>query len=441
MDKHKLERWAVLMGLAAPLAAQAQVTTEPATAVLPQIEIRGQGLGSTTEGTGSYTTGKARTALPLNMALRDTPQSISVVTQQRIEDQNLVTVTDVVNNVTGVSVNQYETNRAGFTSRGFDIDNLQIDGIPTTWDQAMELRRSGWARLAIYDRVEVVRGATGLMTGAGNPSAAINLVRKHAISKELSGSAEVGVGSWQRTPRHGRRVDAAEPGRHACAPAWSASTPSRQQLDRPGSRTRARAIRCTPPSMPTSTPKTLLSVGYSRQEDRSEGADVGRPAVLVHRRFSKTNWDVSKTSSAELDQLEDSEYDNYFANARTRIRRRLEAARLRQPRSDRKADSYLLYVSGVPDRIDRPGHVPVRRLLPDAHRAERFRPARQRSVPRCSAASMRRRSVTSPLGADSSTSDSRAADFGHGSTPDIGNFNNWNGAAYPNPSWGAADLL
>nr|WP_269140105.1 TonB-dependent siderophore receptor [Pseudothauera rhizosphaerae] len=49
--------------------------------------------------------------------------------------------------------------------------------------------------LAMQDRVEVVRGATGLMQGAGNPSAAINMVRKRPTSTwQFKGSAS--AGSW-----------------------------------------------------------------------------------------------------------------------------------------------------------------------------------------------------------------------------------------------------
>ncbi|MFP3334430.1 TonB-dependent siderophore receptor, partial [Pseudomonas sp. SIMBA_064] len=54
---------------------------------------------------------------------------------------------------------------------------------------------SGEANLAMYDRVEIVRGATGLAQGAGNPGGAINLVRKrptHRFQATLTGSA----GSW-----------------------------------------------------------------------------------------------------------------------------------------------------------------------------------------------------------------------------------------------------
>jgi outer membrane receptor for ferric coprogen and ferric-rhodotorulic acid len=148
-----------------------------------------------TEGTNSYTTDAARTATPLTMSLRETPQSVSVITQQRIQDQDLKTILDVVNNATGVSVNRYETGRGQFNARGFKLNSLMIDGVPTIYEQPWS---SGeiFSSLAMYDRVEVVRGANGLMTGAGDPSASLNMVRKRAYSKDLKGSVELSAGTW-----------------------------------------------------------------------------------------------------------------------------------------------------------------------------------------------------------------------------------------------------
>ena len=50
--------------------------------------------------------------------------------------------------------------------------------------------------MALYDHIDVVRGATGLTFGAGNPSAAINMVRKRATSTEPTANVEVSAGSW-----------------------------------------------------------------------------------------------------------------------------------------------------------------------------------------------------------------------------------------------------
>lgn len=151
---------------------------------------------ATTEGTGSYSTGSMNTATKLSLSLRETPQSVSVLTRQQIEDQGLVTLDDALQNITGLVVQKgYHVGDSGnFSARGFTISNLLLDGVPTSTGANGTFNADNDA-LDIYDRVEVVRGATGLTTGAGTPSAAINLVRKRPTA-EPRGSISAGAGSW-----------------------------------------------------------------------------------------------------------------------------------------------------------------------------------------------------------------------------------------------------
>jgi outer membrane receptor for ferric coprogen and ferric-rhodotorulic acid len=151
---------------------------------------------ATTEGTNSYTTGSMNTATKLPLSIRETPQSVSVVTRQRMDDQGMNDVNDVVKYAPGVTLRKFGQDRQQFLARGFTIDNLMYDGLPTilstfTQDTLAE------ADLALYDRVEVVRGATGLMTGAGNPSATLNLVRKRPTATPQV-SITTSAGSWDR---------------------------------------------------------------------------------------------------------------------------------------------------------------------------------------------------------------------------------------------------
>lgn len=421
---NKLSRIAVLIGLAFPFAAQAQAVSDSA-AVMPQIEIRGEQQGNTTEGTGSYTTGATKTATPLSMSLRETPQSVTVVTRQRIEDQGLSTVTDVVNNVTGVSVNQYETHRAGFTARGFDIDNLQIDGIPTTWDQPWS---SGevTGSLAMYDRVEVVRGATGLMTGAGNPSAAINLVRKRAQSKDLTGLVEVGVGRWSErraladvsTPLNDSgSVRARVVGEYQQGDSWVA-------LMKQQSQTLYGTVEAD------LTPKTLLSVGVSSQETDPE-APMWGGLPFWYTDGSTTNWDRSKTTAADWADWSTG-YDNYFANVEHGFNNGW-TLRATVSRGERSSDSHLLYLSGVPDRVTGLGM--------NAFSGSYVTETNQNDIglhasgPFAFAGRQHEAAFGYMHSKQKFNSNSRAADFGSASS-DVGNFNNWNGAAYPEPGWG-----
>ncbi|MCC7596445.1 TonB-dependent siderophore receptor [Janthinobacterium sp. FW305-129] len=148
-----------------------------------------------TEGSGSYTTQTMRSATRLGLSVRETPQAVSVVTRQQMDDQNLQTVEDVLQNAAGVAINRYDSDRTSFFARGFSIASYQYDGIPTTVDNAFSVGDSTLDMTA-YDRVEIVRGATGLLTGAGEPSATINLVRKRASSRQLAGNAALSLGSW-----------------------------------------------------------------------------------------------------------------------------------------------------------------------------------------------------------------------------------------------------
>jgi len=429
MDKQvyalRRRKLAVLVGLAMPLVVQAQVAESATTAVMPQVEVLAQKAGDTTEGTGSYTTGRSKTATPLSISPRDTPQSVTVITQQRIEDQGLHTVTDVVNNTTGVSVNQYETHRAGLTARGFDIDNLQVDGVPTTWDQPWS---SGevLGTLAVYDRVEVVRGATGLMTGAGNPSAAINLVRKRATAKDVTGSVEGGVGRWNE-----RRamVDLSAPlskdgavrarvvGEHRQAGSWVDLMKSKSQ-------TFYGTIEAD------LSPKTVVAAGFSRQETDPEGPMWGG-LPFWYTDGSRTNWDRSKTTAADWTRW-NTAYDNLFANIEHTFDNGWKL-RGTYTQGDRKGDSYLLYLSGVPERATGQGLAAfagsylTRTKQDDAglHAGGPFTLGGRKHE--AAFGFMHSRQVFD--------SQSRAADFG-GDYPPIGNFNTWNGASYPEPGWG-----
>lgn len=157
--------------------------------------IKGQGLGDTTENSGSYTTGTSNTSTKLPLTLRETPQSVTVVTRQRMDDQAMKNLDDVMQNATGITIVKNGAERSLYQARGQLVDTLQIDGIPTNVSNAYSMDAISKPTTDIYDRVEIVRGATGLMEGAGNPSAAINLVRKRPTATPQA-LIETSVGSW-----------------------------------------------------------------------------------------------------------------------------------------------------------------------------------------------------------------------------------------------------
>ncbi|MHC0465178.1 ferric-rhodotorulic acid/ferric-coprogen receptor FhuE [Kosakonia cowanii] len=144
-----------------------------------------------------YNTQTTSAGTKMTLVQRDIPQSISITTQQRMKDQQLETLGDVLKNTTGVFESAADSDRSTYYSRGFLIDNYMVDGIPTIFETRWNLG-DALSDTAMYERIEVVRGATGLMTGAGNPSASVNMVRKHADSREFTSNVSAEYGSWNK---------------------------------------------------------------------------------------------------------------------------------------------------------------------------------------------------------------------------------------------------
>ena len=153
-----------------------------------------QALGATTEDTHAYTTGSTSSATGLPLSLRETPQSVTVITRQQMDDRGAQDVGDLLRNTPGITQQAYDSDRMEFSSRGFAITNYQYDGINRPYDGVYGEAATN-VDAATLDRVEVVKGATGLMTGSGDPSATVNLVRKKP-TKAFKASVSGTVGSW-----------------------------------------------------------------------------------------------------------------------------------------------------------------------------------------------------------------------------------------------------
>ncbi|MFC3939003.1 TonB-dependent siderophore receptor [Pseudomonas gingeri NCPPB 3146 = LMG 5327] len=155
--------------------------------------IGGQMLGTSTDGTGSYTTG-AVTIGKTPHTLREIPQSVTVVTRQQMDDKNLTKLDEVLAQTTGITRSNRNFGGNVFNSRGFTLedDSYLIDGVP-----GLAYNLTGWLRpdMAVFDRVEVLRGSAGLLVGVGNPGGAVNLVRKRPTADPRF-SISTSAGSW-----------------------------------------------------------------------------------------------------------------------------------------------------------------------------------------------------------------------------------------------------
>ncbi len=131
------------------------------------------------------------------MDISEIPQTVNVISLQRIEDQNLTALRDVMEQTTGATV--VPADGAGmntyYFSRGYFIDTILLDGLPEA-----DTIGSGYSTAfdtGIYERVEVLKGPSGLYVGAGEPGALLSLVRKRARPQGAVNGTFVG-GSWNQ---------------------------------------------------------------------------------------------------------------------------------------------------------------------------------------------------------------------------------------------------
>jgi outer membrane receptor for ferric coprogen and ferric-rhodotorulic acid len=170
--------------LSAPFASLPAAETKPTTGDevvnMEEVSVAGDKIGPATP---------SLTATKLPLSIRQTPQSITVISRERMDRESLFSVNDVLQNVTGVYTSFYDSQRPLYFARGFQITEFQVDGMPTYSGSTNQEYDT-----ALYDRVEVIRGAHGLLTGAGIPSAVVNLTRKRP-GKDFAASINATTGS------------------------------------------------------------------------------------------------------------------------------------------------------------------------------------------------------------------------------------------------------
>jgi outer membrane receptor for ferric coprogen and ferric-rhodotorulic acid len=154
-------------------AAYAQQSTAVTDgSVLPAVTVKAQGDDTTTEGSGSYVARETTLGFT-HQSIKETPNSVSVVTRQRMDDQNMTSLEEALRYTTGINATTYGDGTAYYTSRGYNV-GIEYDGVSI----ADGIQYLPQLDLAFYDRVEVFRGPAGLLDGAGEPGGTVNMVRK-----------------------------------------------------------------------------------------------------------------------------------------------------------------------------------------------------------------------------------------------------------------------
>ena len=99
---------------------------------LPTVQVRGVGKQTTS----NYTIPTSSAATGIRLTQRETPQSLSVVTEKQMDDQGLDTLQDVLKQTPGVFHSKMGNNVSGhseFISRSQAIDSISVDGAPKSF--------------------------------------------------------------------------------------------------------------------------------------------------------------------------------------------------------------------------------------------------------------------------------------------------------------------
>ncbi len=184
-----------LIAAALPYAAFAEDVPQPVlTSELQTVNVTGKNRSTRTENRDSYTTSAMRTTTGLALSPKETPQSVSVITKTQISEQGITNLADALKTTTGVNVIR-DTGIPRFQSRGFYIDQIEEDGISSTVPGAINnpmYDAQSMNDIAVYDHIEVVRGATGLTQANGEPGGTVNAVRKRPTSERIiQGEAQI----------------------------------------------------------------------------------------------------------------------------------------------------------------------------------------------------------------------------------------------------------
>lgn len=275
MRTTRLPLGAALM-VAAAAVCTAELHAQPASGPLEEVLIVGK---------RSNRTSKGATNLPLSLI--DTPQAVTIIDREFIDSFGFDDVNDVLKLATGVNVEEVETDRTYYTSRGFDIKSMQVDGIglPFLWNVV------GALDTAVYERVEVIRGANGLLTGTGNPSGTINYVRKRPTN-ELQASTELWIESFDK-----RRIEADVGGPLTASGSWAgrivaAAQSSGSHLDHyENDRTIFYGVLDGQVGR-----NTTLTFGYTNQDNESTGVLWGA-LPLLYADGTQTDFDVETSTT------------------------------------------------------------------------------------------------------------------------------------------------
>lgn len=282
--------------------------------VLPTILVTAE-KNPSTEQSKSYTVPQSSSSTGLALSLKETPQSVTVVTRQQLDDKAAQSIGDVLASTTGITFKELDNGgRTSYRARGFDVTNYKSDGLAIQGGSGFSGAGNS-INMDLYDRVNIVRGANGLLGGTGDPSATIDLVRR-LPTKDFAGSVKLRTGSWDKKSIVGDiNLPLADDGRIRSRLVVSAEDSDgfrdREQIKRQG------VLASIAMDV---TDNTQLGAGFQYENSEMKGASWGTNVPIwfadgtrtnFDRKFNPTtNWSTTEREGETFFVSLDSQFDN-----------------------------------------------------------------------------------------------------------------------------------
>jgi catecholate siderophore receptor len=233
---------------------------------LDKMEVWGERMGD-----GHNKTTRSSTATKTDTKLIDVPQSLTVVTEEQIRDQQMTSLGDVVRYVPGVSSHQGENNRDQIIFRGNSSSaDFFVNGVRDDVQYYRDVYN--------LDRIEVLRGPNAMIFGRGGGGGIINRSTKEANFTELR-ELSLSGGSFEQARA---TLDVNQPLNRQSAvrlnAIWENAGSFRNRVD-----LKRQAINPTATFLPSEPTKITLSYEHlddRRTADRGITSWQGRPAPV-----------------------------------------------------------------------------------------------------------------------------------------------------------------
>lgn len=307
---------------------------------LPTITVTAESEQSelSSEQSKAYIIQNSSTASKLNIPLKETPQTVNVLTRQQLDDFALDNTLDVLRNTPCIIVSNQETERTSYLARGFEISNVLVDGVGIPLEGYNYNNDNPDSFL--FDRIEVVKGANALNNGIGDPGATINMIRKRP-TQELQAALNASYGSWN-TQRY--EADVSSPltqdgkvrGRVFGYQQTGDSYLDRYELEKNGIGAVVEA---------DITDTTLLTAGYTETNHKPNGVNWGSNP-LINTEGEQLSYSRNYNYSPSWAHW-DSNIKSYFAELEQKLGGDW-TAKLTYDEKRTQRDSKLLFLSGKP---------------------------------------------------------------------------------------------